>query len=241
MKNLLAKAMDNMGRYRSLISFYLVAVLANVPGFANVNDLINNKAMEIRTQTFYYRSIRSNSASGQINLIDTGLNIADGTTNLQAGAIPKDQVFAVRAIALRFATGTASAPGSFYSNAIYDNVTNIVDPNTATGASATKTIVSTSFVQRIPVGLINADIEIKCGTDIILERQTAKRFFSERSLVNNNTSDSCYEDAFELPEPAYLTGGQPISVTVYFPTGASALAATANIEVEFYGVGTGRK
>jgi hypothetical protein len=50
-----------------------------------------------------------------------------------------------------------------------------------------------------------------------------------------------YEDAIELAEPAYLTGGQPISVTIYFPTGASALAATANIEVEFYGVGTGRK
>lgn len=235
MKNLLAKAMDTAGRYRSLISLYLVAVLQAVPGLSNVNDLINNRAMEIRQQTFYYRSIRSNNASGQVNLIDTGLNIADGTTNLQAGSIPKDQVFAVRAIALRFATGTSSAPASFYSNAIYNNVQ--TDTNTAAGAA--KTI--TNFAQRIPNGLINADIEIKCGTDIILERQTIKRYFAERSLVNNNTSDSMFEDAVELAEPAYLTGGQPISVTIFFPTGASTLAATDNIEVEFYGVGTGRK
>jgi hypothetical protein len=236
MKNLLAKAMDNMGRYRSLISFYLVAVLANVPGFANVNDLINNKAMEIRTQTFYYRSVRANSGSGQVNLIDTGLNITDGVTNLQAGAIPKDQVFAVRAIALRYSKNASSttAQASLYSNAIYDNV------NTYSAAPGSSTTF-TNYAQRLPIALLNADIEIKCGTDIILERQTAKRFFSERSIVNNNTSDSMYEDAIELAEPAYLTGGQAISVTIFFPNGSSALGQYDNIEVEFFGVGTGRK
>lgn len=237
MKNLLAKVLAPLqGGYRSILSLFLLNILLTVPGFANVKDLITGGSMEARMQTFYYRSTRSNSVTGQVNLIDTAQSMQDGVTNLQNGAIPKDQVFAVGYIAIRFSTGVSAVVSSYFSNAIYGISTIPSQSGSGTGA----VINTASAAARIPLALLNGDIEIKCGSDVIFERQSARKFFSERSMNTQNTSDTVLADAVELFEPAYLTGGQPISVTVFTPSGVS-FGSTDNVEVAFYGVGTGRK
>lgn len=212
--------------YRSLIAIYILNLLGNQTkakgfGLSNLLEAINGGTKELRMQTYYYRSIRTEGGSSQIQLIDTSVTASDGTTNLNNGQlVDKDTVFGVGAISLRFATGgTAGNPRiDTYSNAVYD----------AAGAL------------RIPVGLQNADIEIKCGNMVVLERQSIKKFFAERN-INVNPIGNVATDAVELTEPAILVGGQPISAMIYLPTGATALAATAHVELVFHGVGTGNK
>jgi hypothetical protein len=192
--------------------------LQNLLGAINAT----NSTKEIRMQKYYYRSIRTEGASSQIQLIDTSIPASDGTTNLNNGQLPdKDTIFAVGAISLRFVSGgTVGNPKiDTYSNAIY-------------GADST--------VLRIPVGLQNSDIEIKCGSNVVLERQSIKAFFAER-CVHVNPIGNYASDAVELIEPAFLVGGQPISAMIYMPVGATALAAAAHVELVFHGVGTGNK
>lgn len=227
MKNFLKTVFMSGAKYRALISIFLLNILTNGKkvaslGLTNLAGLVDGDSVELRMQTYFYRSVKTQSANNQIQLVDTSVVAVDGVTNLNNGQLPnKDSIFGVGAIAIRFATGgTAGAPASStYSNALYDSA----------GAL------------RIPVGLQNADIEIKCGNYIVLERQTIKKFFAERNINVNSNGTTQFEDAVELTEPAFLVGGQPISAIIYMPNGAAALVATAQLELEFYGVGTGNK
>lgn len=226
MNNFFKTMLVGGAKYRALISIFLVNLLTEkgaILGLANLLAAINatNSTKEIRMQKYYYRSIRTEGGSSQIQLIDTSVTASDGTTNLNNGQlVDKDSAFAVGAISVRFATGgTAGNPRiDTYSNAVYDSA----------GAV------------RIPVGLQNADIEIKCGNNVVLERQSIKAFFAERN-INVNPIGNYASDAVELTEPAFLVGGLPISAMIYLPTGATALAATAHVELVFHGVGTGNK
>lgn len=224
MKNFLKTVFSKGLAYRSLISVFVMNILANTTvasglGLGNLLNLIGNGGAELRMQSYYYRSIKTNGANNTIPVIDSSVVATDGVTNLMNGQLPqKDSIFGVGAIAVRFGTG-ATAGVTTFSNALYDSA----------GAL------------RIPVGLQNADIEIKCGNNIVLERQTLRKFFAERNINANNISENTFGDALELIEPAYLVGGQGITVTITMPNGAAALAATANVEVEFYGVGTANK
>lgn len=225
MKNFLKSLFSEGMRFRSLISIFVLGILSNAKtasslGLSNLVSLINNGGAEMRMQSYYYRSIKTQGANNTIPVIDSSVVATDGVTNLTNGNLPqKDSIFGVGAIAIRFATGTAGAGASTYSNALYDSA----------GAL------------RIPVGLQNADIEIKCGSSIVLERQTLRKFFAERNINANTNSDTTFGDALELIEPAYLVGGQLITAIITMPNGAAALAATANLEIEFYGVGTANK
>lgn len=224
MKNFLKTVFSQGMKYRSLISIFVLGILSNAStakglGLDNLLSLITNGGAEMRMQSFYYRSIKTQSANNTIPVIDSSVVATDGVTNLMNGYLPqKDSIFGVGAIAIRFGTG-ATAGVTTFSNAMYD----------------------AAAALRIPVGLQNADIEIKCGSTIVLERQTLRKFFAERNINANAISENTFGDALELIEPAYLVGGQLITATITMPNGATALAATANLEIEFYGVGTANK
>lgn len=177
-------------------------------------------AMKPRTEDIYIRGAVAFTPSGTsgINLVQSSTRKTRGITNLEDGKnLPKNEVFAGTHISFGYAqfatTANITADAQDYSN-------------------VTKTLTGGAYVTRIPLLVLNTEIEIKVSNRIIY-----RGLISDLCCFNNVNDVGNTKTYLQLDAPTLITDVDIVEVMFYPPAGGAAAGGTISewVDVRIHG------
>ncbi len=187
---------------------------------ADVLNKFQNGAMKPRTEDIYIRGnvVFTPSGTSGINLVQSSTRRARGITNLEDGKnLPKNEVFAGTHISFGYAQFATTA-----------NVT----ADTQDYSNVTKTLTSGAYVVRIPLLVLNTEIEIKVGSRVIY-----KGLISDLCTFNNVNEAPTTRTFLQLDAPTLITDQDIVDVMFYPPAGGAVIGGTISewVDIRIHG------
>ena len=174
---------------------------------ADVVTKLNNNQIKPRTEDIYMRAQVTVAPSGTAasELMPSNSRKVIGITNLEDGnSLPKNTFFAATHVSFGYsqAAAASTADARSYSN-------------------ATQTLAAGAYTQRIPVLVLNSEIEV-----LINGRTIYRSLIQDLCTDNNVNEDSNAKLYVPLDAPALITDQDKIVVKYYTPAGGSAVGGT---------------
>lgn len=187
---------------------------------ADVLTKFQNNTMKPRTEDIYIRGSVAFVPSGTsgINLVQSSTRKTRGITNLEDGkTLPKNEVFAGTHISFAYSQFATTA-GVTADNQDYSNVT--------------KTLTGGAYVTRIPLLVLNTEIEIKIASRVIF-----RGLISDLCTFNNVNETSNTKTYLQLDAPTLITDVDIVEVMFYPPAGGAAAGGTISewVDVRIHG------
>jgi hypothetical protein len=202
---------------KNFLSLAVVFMLSLVSGDNNAKaaallpvDVLTkfqNNTMKPRTEDIYIRGqvIFTPSGTSGINLVQSSTRKTRGITNLEDGkTLPKNEVFAGTHISFMYGQAAAASTADVQD---YSNVT--------------KTLTGGAYVTRIPLLVLNTEIEVKIANRVIY-----RGLISDLCVFNNVNEQTNPKTYLQLDAPTLITDVDIVEVMFYPPAGGAVIGGT---------------